>query len=146
LIDFSQDLLLHENNIRVLVSGERHLLPRYYQEAIHSIESETKDYTKRRFNLLLGYSGTRDLLRAIKKTIESGEKLNFNNIIRNCMINTPIDFLVRTAKEKRISDGPFFLMQYTEFEFIPKFFPELSKEDIQKVLDEYSRRNRTFGI
>lgn len=140
------DPFFHKNEIKISVCGEKHLLPKDYQRAIKDIEDATKDYTKRKFNLLLGYSGSHDFLRAIVKTIENKKNPTLEDITGNCMINRPVDFLIRTANEKRISDAPFFLMRYTEFDFIPRFFPELRKSDIQKALDDYYRRKRTFGI
>jgi tritrans,polycis-undecaprenyl-diphosphate synthase [geranylgeranyl-diphosphate specific] len=146
LNDFAKDKLFHDNKIKVLVHGQKHLLPKDYLEAICNVESETAKYTNKTFNLLLGYSGERDLEIAIEKTISQNQKINFENILTNCNITKPIDFVVRTANENRLSDGPFYLTKYTEFCSIPTFFPELTKKDITNTIEEYNNRKRTFGV
>jgi tritrans,polycis-undecaprenyl-diphosphate synthase [geranylgeranyl-diphosphate specific] len=146
LNEFAEDDLFHDNEIRVCVWGEKHLLPKDYLEAVLNVESATKDYDKKCFNLLLGYSGSLDLTQAVSKLVSSGEKISFENIVSNCCVKKPIDFMVRTASEQRISDGPFFLTQYTEFGSVPTFFPELKKSDLDKVIEQYNNRKRTFGI
>lgn len=146
LNDFAKDNLFHENKIKVLVHGQKHLLPKDYLEAICNVESETAKYTNKTFNLLLGYSGEKDLEIAIEKTISQNRKIKFENILTNCNITKPIDFVVRTANENRISDGPFYLTKYTEFYSIPNFFPELTKKDITTTINEYKNRKRTYGV
>ncbi len=146
LEDFSKDRLFHDHSIKVRVHGRTSLLPERYQKAIRRIESVTKHYGPKEFHMLLGYSGSHDFLQAVRKTVRSGQAVTWANIIRHCSISTPVDFLIRTASEKRLSDGPFFLMPYTEFAFIPSFFPELSRKDIKQALEDYENRKRTFGI
>jgi tritrans,polycis-undecaprenyl-diphosphate synthase [geranylgeranyl-diphosphate specific] len=143
---FAEDKWVHDNKIKVLVHGQKHLLPKEYLEAVCRIESLTTKYTNKKLNLLLGYSGEKDFENAIEKTITNKEKPIFKNIVSNCSLTKPIDFVVRTANENRISDGPFFLTKYTEFYSIPPFFPELTKKDIDKTIKEYDNRKRTFGV
>ena len=146
LRDLNASPLLRRHGIRVLVHGESKMLPREYRAAIHEIESATESYRGKTLNLLLAYSGMDDLAQAIRATVESKERPSMENVLAHCMIHSPIDFLFRTANEKRVSDGPLFLMPYTEFEFIPNLFPELTKADILKALSACSDRKRTFGV
>ena len=135
---FAEDDLFHNHGIKVIVNGEKHLLPKEYQNAIMSVEKATQNYTNKKFNLLLGYSGKLDFERALKKTLDQHATPTFENILKNSNIPTPIDYLIRTADEKRVSDSPLFALQYTEFYFIDKLFPELTKRDIDKALNAYA--------
>ncbi len=146
LNSFAEDDLFHDNKIRVVICGQKHLLPKDYLEAVYRVEGATASYTKKTFNLLLGYSGQLDLEQAIEKTLGEGKKPTFVNVVSNCQINKQIDFIARTANENRISDGPFFLTKYAEFHPIPTFFPGLTKNDIDGAIEVYNSRKRTFGI
>ena len=146
LNSFSEDNLFHDNGINVTIAGQKHLLPKYYLKSILNVESSTKNYSNKKFNLLLGYSGKLDFESAIRTTLAKTDNITYKKIIENCSVKTPIDFLVRTANENRISDGPFFLTGYTEFYSIKSFFPELGKVDIDAAMKAYNLRNRTFGI
>lgn len=146
LNSFAEDNLFHENKIKIVVCGQKHLLPKDYLEAVSGVEGLTANYTGKKFNLLLGYSGQMDMEQAIEKTIYQGAKPTFENVVSNCSINKPIDFIVRTANENRLSDGPFFLTKYTEFHSIPEYFPDLRKENIDTAVKVYNNRKRTFGI
>ena len=146
LNSFAEDDLFHDNEIKIVVCGQKHLLPKDYLEAVCRVEGVTSRYAKKKFNMLLGYSGQLDLEQAIEKTLSQGQKMTLENVVSNCSINKPIDFIVRTANENRISDGPFFLTKYTEFHSIPQFFPGLTKENIDTAIEVYNSRKRTFGI
>lgn len=146
LNSFAGDNLFHDNKIRVLIHGLTDLLPSDYQKAVRNVEKATEKYTQKRLNLLLGYSGQLDMEQSLAKLIRDGKKLTLENVISSCQVNQPIDFLVRTAGENRISDGPFFLTQYTEFYSIPAYFPALTKKDIFDAIAVYNNRKRTFGL
>ena len=135
---FAEDDLFHNHGIRVIVSGEKHLLPKEYQNAILTVETATQTYSNKKFNLLLGYSGKLDFERSLKKTLDQHAIPTFENILKNSSIPTPIDYLIRTADEKRVSDSPLFALQYTEFFFIDKLFPELTKKDIDTALKAHA--------
>lgn len=143
---FAEDDLFHNNEIKVVVHGQKHLLPKDYLEAVCNVEGATANYTNKTFNLLLGYSGQLDIEQAIEKTLSQGKKPSFENVVSNCSMKKPLDFIVRTANENRISDGPFFLTKYTEFHSIPAYFPGLTKKDIDDAVQVYNNRKRTFGI
>ena len=137
LTQFAEDYLPHKYGIKVIVSGEKHLLPREYQHAITTIEEVTQNYSKRKLNILIGYSGKLDFERALQKTLQQHTTPTLENILKNSSIETPIDYLIRTAGEKRVSDSPLFALQNTEFYFIDKLFPEVTKKDIDRALKAF---------
>lgn len=144
--DFALDQLFHENAIRVNVYGETYLLPQEFQDAILEVQNSTKDYKKHVFNMLISYSGALDISNAVNKLQTSADSVNFNNLRKYCRVNTPIDFVIRSASEKRISDGPMLSLQYAEFHYLEEYFPEITEEVVDEAINEYRRRNRSFGI
>ena len=56
-----------------------------------------------------------------------------------------LDMVVRTSGEERISGFMLWRASYAEFMFIKKYFPEMTGEDIKKIVEEYETRSRRFG-
>jgi len=141
----SEDPFFKENGIKINAVGLKECLPDYYQDAIKKAETATKNNTKKIFTPLVAYSGELDISTAVKKIVKQGGEISPNSIFENCAISHPVDFLIRTANERRISDGPLLALKYTEFYFMDDLFPELNKASIDKALDEYNQRKRTYG-
>jgi undecaprenyl diphosphate synthase len=57
----------------------------------------------------------------------------------------PIDLIVRTSGEQRLSNFMLWRSAYSEMLFIDKPWPEMTRDDITTILDEYARRGRRFG-
>jgi undecaprenyl diphosphate synthase len=148
---FMEDLLKDDQfikgRIKVTIYGHRELIPKYCKEAITRIENKTRKFDKGRLNLLIAYSGMLDFENAIRKTQNKGKDLNFKNILEQCSLKTPIDLFIRTGNGRRISDGPFYLLLYSEMYFIIPYVPEVNKSDITNVIISYKRkRGTTFGV
>jgi len=146
LKNFASYPLFHDNRIKVRVYGETYLLPTEFQEAILNVQHATEDYKKHVFNILISYSGALDLSNAMNKLMKSGDSVNFHNLRKYCMINTPIDLVIRSANEKRVSDGPLLSVQYAEFHYLKEYFPEITEKVIDKAIKEYHNRIRSFGV
>ena len=70
--------------------------------------------------------------------IEEFENYLYQNI-------PPIDLMIRTSGEIRISNFMLWQLAYAELHFTKTYFPALTKEEIDEILIEFSKRNRRFG-
>ena len=101
----------------------------------------------------ISYSGRDEILRASKKIagdVASGkidiDKMDenlFSNYLDTVGIPYP-DILVRTSEE-RISNFLLWQCAYSEIFFVDKYWPEFSEEDLERILEEFSKRNRRYG-
>jgi undecaprenyl diphosphate synthase len=57
----------------------------------------------------------------------------------------PVDLIVRTSGEQRLSNFMLWRAAYSEFLFIDKPWPDMRPEDVSASIAEYARRNRRFG-
>ena len=57
----------------------------------------------------------------------------------------PIDLLIRTSGELRVSNYMLYQMAYSEFYFTDVLFPDFNSDEFDKALEEFSNRNRRFG-
>ncbi|MEG2351204.1 MAG: polyprenyl diphosphate synthase, partial [Bacilli bacterium] len=78
-----------------------------------------------------------------KIDIESIDKITFNKYLFNDL--PPIDFLIRTSGEYRISNFMLWQVAYAEMYFTETLWPDFSKNEFDKALLTFSSRNRRFG-
>jgi len=149
----ADDSLIHENKIRIQILGDTGLLPESLQEAIKYAEEKTKGYTDRVLSVALGYGGRQELVHAIKnisKEVADGrltlEGIDEHIIKENLYTDgMPYPDLVIRTSESRLSNFLTWQTAYSELAFVDKLFPDLTVEDVKKVLDEYSNRDRRYG-
>jgi undecaprenyl diphosphate synthase len=57
----------------------------------------------------------------------------------------PIDIIVRTSGEQRLSNFMLWRASYSELLFLEKYWPDMTKQDVADIIKEYNRRQRRFG-
>lgn len=137
-----------ERQIRVRCLGEwRDLLKKDTIAAFNKAEEATRDYNNNNLTLLVGYNGDREMINAIKNIPDcknvSPEILKQNLWTKDL---PPVDLVIRTAGEPHLSTG--FMMwdiKDSQLYFSEKLWPDFSKEDLVKAVEDYDSRNRRFG-
>lgn len=139
----------------IRVVGEAEPLTIEHQLAIEDIN---KQFAKRKLeecmivNFCFNYGSLQEITRACQSICEkvSKKEIAVNSITPGLIqdylyIKTPVDFLIRTSGEERISNFLLWQIAYAELAFIPDFFPSLSQKTFVKTLESYSSRSRRFG-
>jgi len=140
---------LMDRNIKVVFSGRRENLPDKVLKSMDDIVLKTKDNTNGIFNICLNYSGQLEIIDMIKKIIES--KTDVNNLTRNdgykYLYNDlpPLDLVIRTSGEQRISDFMLYQSSYAEYYFPKVYFPDFGTKEFDLAIFEYQKRKRRFG-
>ena len=140
--------------IKVKVLGDISVLPAGMQNSINKLEKRTKDNIEINFNIALNYGGRDEIVKAIRKIAEKvkndeisideiNEELISNNLYTSGMPDP--DVVVRTSGEMRTSNFLPWQIVYSEFIFVDKNWPDFNEEDLDKVIEEYQKRNRKFG-
>lgn len=144
---------IHEENIKIIFSGRRDNLRKDVLEAMDYITEKTKNNTKGIFNICLNYGGQQEIADGAKKIaldVQSG-KLNPEDINENLLYKymynelPPIDYLIRTSGEERISNFMLYELSYAEMYFPKIYFPDFDAEQFEKAIDIYNGRERRFG-
>ncbi len=137
-----------KENVKVVVMGDLSRFPQKLQDICVRAMKETENNTGLVVNLAMNYGGRDDIVHAVNKLIESGEKkVTIENLQKN-LYSFPapdIDLLIRTSGEMRISNFMLFQMAYSELYFTKTFWPDFDEKCLQKALVEFSKRNRRFG-
>jgi len=141
---------LESRNIRMRVLGSRDRLSKQMLKAIDAAEERTKNNTAGTLALCLNYGGHLEISDAVKKIVQSG--ITADDITPELIEDNlyaadipPIDMIVRSSGEQRLSNFMLWRAAYSELMFIDKTWPEMTKKDVTAIIKEYSKRSRRFG-
>ncbi len=151
---FQKDFVrFQKDQIRMVVSGEREPLSQEINDIIENITEKTKDFRGKTLNICLNYGGQREIIAASKKmyydiinnrvNIDMVDEKTFYQYLYQSL--PPIDLLIRTSGEQRISNFMLYQLAYAELYFSEVYFPDFGKEDLEEALRVYNKRERRFG-
>ena len=117
---------IHKNEVRVKVVGRTELLPDNVKEAINEAEESTKHYTKRLFNIAIGYDGRLEIIDSFKKIIKDVQdgKISIDDVDEDLVsknlytegLDDP-NLIIRTSGEERLSGFLLWQSSYSELYF-----------------------------
>ncbi len=146
--EFSQRFI--NEQIRFHHVGRRDRLPEDVIDFIERLERDTKDFDDYHLCLALDYGGRDEIVRATRRIIEAGLKPEdvtedtFIQYLDSKDIPEP-DLIIRTSGELRLSGFMAWEGTYSELYFSEKHGPDFDREEFEKALISYSKRNRRFG-
>ena len=144
----------NKNKIKVIFSGRKEPLKEKVLESMERLKEVTKNNNKLIFNICLNYGGQAEIIDACKNIIDKvlNKKVNLNDLneetFGNYLYNNlpPIDLLIRTSGELRISNFMLYQLSYAEMYFAKTYFPDFKEKELDKSFEEYTKRDRRFGI
>lgn len=144
---------IEKEGIKVVFSGRRHPLRDDVLEAMDDITERTKNNQNGILNICLNYGGQEEIVDASKKmaldllnkniSMEEINKLSFTKYLYQEL--PPIDLLIRTSGEYRISNFMPYQIAYAEFYFTDVLFPDFKEGEFDKAIDSFNHRDRRFG-
>ncbi|MBQ7128078.1 MAG: di-trans,poly-cis-decaprenylcistransferase [Alphaproteobacteria bacterium] len=158
-VDFLMDLFYTElkknlknaidKNLRYRVIGSRDRLPVKLAKLCDELEERSAEHTGGTVVFALNYGGKDEIIDAVNAAIENGEpvtKETFETFMDTGDL-LPVDLMVRTSNEYRISNFMLWKLAYAELLFVPEHWPDFVKSEKlwQYTLDEFAKRNRRFG-
>ena len=142
------------NNVRVKMIGERNRFDKDIVEGINRLERETKDNTGLTFIIAVNYGGRDEIVRAVRKMaadLETGalqkEEITEQSLasyLDTAGIPDP-DLLIRTSGELRLSNYLLWQLAYTEIYVTDCLRAGFDKEELEKAIAAYNKRDRRFG-
>lgn len=143
----------NKNNIKVVFSGREKPLKDNVLKSMRELEESTKKNTGGILNICLNYGGKGEIVDTAKKLAQkilngeiNIEDINETTFEENLYNNLPpIDLLIRTSGEIRLSNFMLYEAAYAELYFPKTYFPDFKEKELDKALDEFNKRNRRFG-
>ena len=144
---------LIDKKVKVLFSGRREPLPKKVLEAMDKLVDNTKNNNELVLNICLNYGSHAEIVDTTKKICEmykSGEidldSIDESFISKNLYQDLPpLDFVIRTSGELRLSNFMMYQASYAEFYFPKTYFPDFNSKEFDKAILEFNKRNRRFG-
>ena len=141
-----KDKLL-EMGVKINVIGDLSVFPADIRENILHVMDETNSYTDGLFNICLDYGSRQEIVRAVNAAVAQGrfvDEASFAALLQTGGLPDP-DLIIRTGGEVRLSNFLLYQAAYSELYFYNKMWPEFSKRDLEKAIENYSARDRRFG-
>lgn len=138
---------LFKAGVRLKVVGDISAFSSELQDAIREAESKTAGADRMLLNVCANYSGRWDIVQAARKVALSGASVTAEAIEKNLTMREsgPVDLLIRTGGESRISNFILWQSAYAELWFTQTLWPDFSERDLREALTWYSGRERRFG-
>ena len=145
---------LHKNNVRVMMIGGREGLERGILRMIEEAEALTRNNTAQKLVIAFNYGSRQEITRAVEtiaRKIASGKiapsditPVVISNHLDTAGLPDP-DLLIRTGGEQRLSNYLLWQCAYTEFVFMPEYWPEFDATMLNRAIAEFRSRDRRFG-
>ncbi len=133
--------------IKVKIVGDRNKISERIKSLINKIERETKNNKEMILNIALNYGGRSEIVDVVKKLTKNNLSISrINEKSFGKKLSVPdLDMVIRTGREKRLSN--FFIWQaaYAELFFLDKYWPDFNEKDFDNIVKEYYNRQRRFG-
>ncbi len=142
------------SNIRIRVIGRRDRLSQELLNVILDIEEKTKDKTGLTLILCIDYGSQDEIVTATKKIAQkiidksiTIEEISSKMIEQNLYTAEfpPLDLLIRTSGEIRISNFLLWQLAYSELYFTNAYWPDFDELELYKAIESYQLRSRRFG-
>jgi undecaprenyl diphosphate synthase len=134
------------NNVRLKIIGNYKALAPDIVEMLEESIARTSQNSRTTLAVALNYGAQDEIVRAARAAAAMGE-VNAASIEAN--LDTadlpPLDLLIRTSGEQRLSNFMLWQAAYAEFWFTETLWPDFNKEELAAALNEFARRERRYG-
>ena len=146
----------NRNNVKAKMIGERSRFAPDIQEGIRFLEESTKENSGMEFIFAVNYGGRDEIIRAIHRIVESTEPSRVGEVFKNLTeeelssfldtagIPDP-DLIIRTSGEFRTSNFLLWQSAYAEYYITDVLWPDFTKEELLKAIENYQKRERRYG-
>lgn len=139
-----------KNGIRVEHIGDLKGLPSDVQKEITNAKKDTEHFTGTTCVLAINYGSRDEIVRCVKNLISNGK--NAEDITEDTITESldipylpPVDLMIRTGGEKRLSNFLLWQCAYAEFLFTDTLWPDYNENEFFEDISKYQQRNRRFG-
>ena len=145
---------MHADNVQIHFLGRLDGLPETLQQQMREAEALMKDNTGVKFNVATNYGGQDEIIRAVQSLAAraANGEVNPQDIDEEMFEasldtagNLPVDLVIRTSGDMRLSNFLLWQAAYAEFYFTDVNWPEFSPECFVDAMRDFASRDRRFG-
>ncbi|MBV4365831.1 (2E,6E)-farnesyl-diphosphate-specific ditrans,polycis-undecaprenyl-diphosphate synthase [Erwinia sp. BNK-24-b] len=145
---------LHKHNVRLRIIGDTGRFNARLQERIRRAEELTQQNNGLTLNIAANYGGRWDIIHGVRKIAEQvqeglirPDQIEEENLGQYLCLNdlAPVDLVIRTGGEHRISNFLLWQVAYAEFFFTDVLWPDFDEQVFEGALNAFAQRERRFG-
>ena len=136
-----------EQEVRFETIGDLSRFSPALRKQIEINKEETKHFTKLTQVLALNYGSHDEITRAVKSLCERREEItveSLENAIESSKFG-PVDILIRTGGEQRLSNFLLWQSAYAELFFTQTLWPDFNPDELESIIEAFKKRHRRFG-
>ena len=138
---------LIDNNVRLIWNGFTNNLSNDLITKIHLLEEKTKNHSKMNLQILFNYGSQQKIVEAVNNLIKENQKITTSSLMKKLDPYNlgPIDLMIRTSGEHRISNFMLYELSYSEIIFNDKYWPDYDESELELDIQKYYNRDRRYG-
>ncbi len=122
--------------------GRRDRIPKNLLEVMEEIEEKTRSHLGFQLNIAVDYGSYDEIITACNRI---DRDITREKIEANLMLQKPVDLLIRTSGEMRLSNFMLWQASYAELYFTHVHWPSFNEKQLRKAIKHYQQRHRRFG-
>lgn len=139
-----------QRHVQLRVMGDIRRLPFATRQSVKMVIEKTAKNDGVVLNIGLNYGGRDEIARAARRAMEDGisSEAMTSDVLERYLDTAglpPVDLLIRTGGEKRLSNFMLWQLAYTEFYFTDTLWPDFKPADLDRAIEWFGQRNRRFG-
>lgn len=139
-----------DNKIKIDTLGDMNGLPKDIQKDFAKARKDTENFTGTTCFIAINYGGKDEITRAVRKIVDSGissQEITEDTITKSLDNSQlpPVDLMIRTGGEKRLSNFLLWQAAYSEFIFSDTLWPDYNEDELIEHIKEFQNRTRRFG-
>lgn len=138
---------LHANGVRIRSIGDLSWFPTAVQETVRAAEAKTANNPGLKLNIALNYGARAELVRAVRLALAETHAPDEDAIAKHLYTadSGDVDLLIRTGGEARVSNFLLWQIAYAELYFTDVKWPDFTRAELIKALQDFAKRERRFG-
>ena len=138
---------LIKKKIKLKIIGNLDKFPKSLKLKLKNAEKLTRSNNKIQIIIALNYGSKEEIINTVKKLNKSSIRINEKNISENLYTKNIPDpeILIRTGNRNRLSNFLLWQLSYTEIYFVSKLWPDFTRKDFSKIINNFSKVKRNFG-
>ncbi|MCD4827423.1 MAG: di-trans,poly-cis-decaprenylcistransferase [Acholeplasmataceae bacterium] len=132
----------NEIDYKIIFSGRKDRFSEALLKVMHEIENKTKAFKGFVLNVCVDYGSYDEIITAVNQL---DKPITIEKLESKLFVKEPVDLLIRTSGEMRISNFLLWQIAYAEFYFTHVHWPSFDKKQLIKAIKSYQKRQRRFG-
>jgi undecaprenyl diphosphate synthase len=139
--------LMRDKGIRFALMGDWSRLPPEVQDVARAVQSSTAAGRDMTLTVAVAYGGREDLVTGLQALVDEGGKVTPERLEGHLWSAhlPPVDLLIRSGGERRISNFLLWHLAYAELHFTDVYWPDFGVKDLERAISDYASRQRRYG-